>query len=78
MKNRQECAAQGAQLLNCIAQVISNKLTAKTVIGIDNKINEIHNSVMDSIMSDGGLLSQHVDRHNMFVKKAQNQIKFLT
>jgi hypothetical protein len=78
LKNRQECAAQGAQLLNCVAQVISNKITAKTLISIDNKLNDVHNSVMDSIMGDDGLLAQHVERHNNFVKKAQSQIKFLT
>jgi phage-related minor tail protein len=78
LKNRQECAAQGAQLLNCVAQVISNKITPKALISIDNKLNEVHNSVMDTLMGNDGLLSQHVERHNYFVTKAQNQIKFLT
>jgi len=78
LKNRQECAAQGAQLMNCIAQVISNQITAKTLVAIDNSLDKVHNNVMNAVVGDNGLLAQHVERHNNFVNKAQSQIKFLT
>lgn len=78
LKDKQQCAAQTAQLMSCISNSIEDSLTGPILNKVNENINKIQNKVISDVIKPSGLLAQHIERNNMFLKKAQAQINFLT
>lgn len=76
-KKRQECANQGAQLLNCIAQSAINQITRKVAMNVDKELGKISSNVAKNAFKADGAILGHIDKHTKFIAKAQLQTKLL-
>lgn len=78
-KERQNCAAQAANLMNCLTQNIVNKITNKVAMKIDQKgMAKLAKSVQkDMVDPANGAIVKQINRYGKFVDKVNNQSKFL-
>lgn len=77
LKNRQDCAAQAANMLNCLVQNINNRLTANVAKNINKTLNPLVSKVDQSMRGVNGSLRQHIKRYTRFVDKADKQTKLM-
>lgn len=78
LSNRQNCAVNGANILNCLAQSAINKITNKVAMSVDKSIGGIADSVTKEAVGVNGAIASHVNMGTKFLDKAKLQQKLLT
>lgn len=62
--DKQACAIQGANFMNCIFKAIMNKvdkkITSKLVNNVDGVLGKLQKQMKDEVLRSGGLLDKHV------------------
>lgn len=77
-KNKQNCAAMGANLLNCMVQNAVNQITNKVAMEVDKHASKIANNVSNEALKVNGTINSFIDRNTKFLEKASLQNKLLT
>jgi phage-related protein len=77
-KNKQNCAAMGATLLNCLVQNAMNQITNKVAMEVDKHASKIANNVSKEAFKVNGTIKGYIDRNTKFLEKASLQNKLLT
>lgn len=77
LMNKQDCANQAANFINCIAQSAINQITNKVAMNIDKEIGKIANDVTAKSFNANGSIHGYLDRNTKFLEKAQLQTKLL-
>lgn len=77
LEDRQACASSGANILNCIAQVVAANITKKIAMSANKQFDKLESSITKEVMKTDGVIDNYVERNTRFIEKATNQIKFL-
>jgi hypothetical protein len=76
-QDKQQCANMGAHLLNCLAQAVTEKVTAKVAMKVDKEVAKIANQISSEAMKVNGSITKFVDRQASFLNKYSLQNKLL-
>jgi hypothetical protein len=76
--NRQNCAINGANIFNCLAQSAINKISNKVAMNVDKHIGKIANDITKESMGVNGAIAEHVKRSTGFLDKAKLQQRLMS